>query len=482
MVAAKRLRPSDHWNFLMPIRYSLALLIVCGFVVIGRGAPPAPAAPAINAEDEKLLKERKLSTEPAVLLDYFRKRSLDAKVLDATGDLVKKLGDDDYFVREKATEDLRKRGASVVPMLRRALSDPDEEIKDRAQMLLLALQAKTNPALSQAAVRALRAKAPAEAVQVLFDYLPTADNEATEEEVMSTLAILGVKDGKIDKVLEEALKDKQATRRAVAGLVLGRSGTAEQKKAAQALLTDPDPTVRFRTAQGLLAGHDRAGVPALCTLLTEGPMPVGSRAEDLLQCLAGSQAPRTPPFSDDTALRKRSRQIWEEWWKQNAKMDLTKAEVDLAPFNLALKSREVIRQYGVALMVNDVEAMKKLVDAPFIAYGNQIMEKKEDTDRYIEGNNLPGRAQQATLVITGMLNLDKYLQGPNIQDNERNFVNKNPKFKKSDVRAYNVYIAYNPLINPNPGEEFTLFVRTSGDQAKIIGFGQPRGRNMLEKW
>jgi hypothetical protein len=466
----------------MPTRYSLALIFLCGFVVIGRGAPPAPAAPAINPEDEKLLKERKLSTEAPVLLDYFRKRSLEAKVLDATGDLIKKLGDDDYFVREKATDGLHKRGASVVPMLRRALSDPDEEIKDRAHTLLLALEARTNPALSQAVVRALRAKAPAEAVQVLFDYLPTADSEPTEEEVLNTLAILGVKDGKIDKVLEDSLKDKQPTRRAAAGLVLGRSGTAEQKKLAQALLTDPDPTVRFRTAQGLLAGHDRAAVPVLCTLVGEGPMSVGARAEELLQCLAGTQPPRTPPFTDDAAMRKRSRQIWEEWWKQNTKMDLTKAEVDLAPFNLALKAREVIRQYGVALMVNDVEAMKKLVDAPFIAYGNQVMEKKEDTDRYIEGNNLPGRGQQATVVITGMLNLDKYLQGPNIQENERTFVTKNAKFKKSDVRAYNVYIAYNPQINPNPGEEFTLFVRISGDQVKIIGFGQPRGRNMLEKW
>jgi hypothetical protein len=462
----------------MPSRYSLALMILCGCAVIGRAAPPAPAAPAVSPEDEKLLKERKLSTEAPVLLDYLRKRSLEPKALDATGDLIKRLGDDDYFVREKATDDLRKRGASVVPMLRRALTQPDEEIKDRAQTLLLALEAKTNPVLSQAAVRTLRAKAPAEAVQVLFDYLPTADSEATEEEVLNTLAILSIKDGKIDKVLEDALKDKQPMRRAAAGLVLGRSGTADQKKAAQALLADPDSSVRFRTAQGLLAGHDRAAVPVLCALVGEGPVSVGTRAEELLQCLAGTQPPRTPPFGDDANLRKRSRQIWEEWWKQNTKMDLTKAEVDLAPFNLGLKSRELIRQYGAALMINDMDAMKKTVDFPFLAYGNQEMKTREETDRYIDGNNLPGRGQQATLVITSMVSVDKYLQGPNIQQQEKTFLTE----RKGSVRAYSVYIQYNPQINPNPGEEFTLFIKTTKDQVKIIGFGQPRARNMVEKW
>ena len=57
----------------------------------------------------------------------------------------------------------------------------------------------------------LRAKAPAETVPVLLTYLPVADSEAVEEEAMNTIAILGVKDGKVDKVLEEALADKSAT-------------------------------------------------------------------------------------------------------------------------------------------------------------------------------------------------------------------------------------------------------------------------------
>ncbi len=159
-----------------------------------------------------------------------------------------------------------------------------------------------------------------------------------------------------------------AARPRAAGLVVleASPGSADQKKAAAALLTDTDVVVRFRTAQGLLAGHDRAAVPVLCTLLADGSMTVATRAEELLQCLAGGQPPRTPPFVEDLNQRKRSRQLWEEWWKQNGKKDLTKVEVDLPPFNPELKAREVIRQYSVAVMQNDIEGLKKTIDAPFL--------------------------------------------------------------------------------------------------------------------
>jgi hypothetical protein len=472
----------------MPTRLAFALLFVCSCVSRGGDFPPpqpAPAGPSPDKaagekttqkqEDEKLLKEKKISTEPAALLGYFKKRTLDTKALDSAADLVKKLGDDDYFVREKATEDLRKGGGGLVPLLRAALTSPDEEIKDRARMLLLTLESNTNPAVTLAVLRLLRSQPPDGTALVLFDYLPVADNESVQDEVLGLLATLGVKDGKVSRFLEDALKDRQPMRRAAAGMVLGRSGSAEQKKAAQALLTDADANVRFHAAQGLLAGKDRAGVPVLCALIGDGPMALGTRAEDLLQCLAGAQPPQTPPFAEDANARKKSRKIWEDWWKQNNKMDLTRVEIDIPPFNLALQAREVIRRFGTAVMINDVDTMKKQVDAPFMTYGNQTLSNKNDVIQYIESNNVPGRNQQGTVVILGLAALDK------VPANEKKFVTD----LKKDVRAFNVYFMNNPNINPNPGEECTLYVRVSGDQAKLVGFGQPRQRavapNMLDR-
>ncbi len=90
-------------------------------------------------------------------------------------------------------------------------------------------------------------------------------------------------------------------------------------------------------------------------------------------------------------------------------------EVDLPPFNPELKAREVIRQYSVAVMQNDIEGLKKTIDAPFLAYGNQIMENKQDAERYVEGNNIPGRNQGTLLMITGTVAVAKYKEAPHLQ-------------------------------------------------------------------
>src|SRR5262249_19866067 len=151
-----------------------------------------------------------------------------------------------------------------------------------------------------------------------LEYLPSAADDVVEDEVCTTLALLGVQDGKVAAVLPPALEDKTAIRRAAAALVLGRSGTAEQRAAVRGLLDDADAGVRLRAAQGLLAGRDGRAVPALAALLSEGPPEVAARAEELLYCLAGAGAPRVA-LGNNPAARKRCRAAWEQWWKLNEK-------------------------------------------------------------------------------------------------------------------------------------------------------------------
>ena len=144
--------------------------------------------------------------------------------------LIADLGSEQFKVREKASDDLLKFGSAALPQLQHALADKDEEIHERAREGIAALDGKTNPELTAAVVRVLRVKAPAETVKTLLDFLPNAENDTVADEVFMTLALLGVKENKVDAVLAEALKDKQAPRRAAAALVLGRSGTAEQRR------------------------------------------------------------------------------------------------------------------------------------------------------------------------------------------------------------------------------------------------------------
>ena len=229
----------------------LLLLVLALFAVSPLHA--APPVEKIHPDDEKLLKAAKIDTEAPPLLDYFRKRTITAKEREKIDGLIRLLGDDSFKVREKASADLLALGTIVLPQLQRAVNDRDEEIRERAREGIAALEGKTNAALSAAVVRVLRVRAPTETVKTLLEYLPDAEDDTVVDEVLTTLAILGVKDNKVDALLVEAMKDKQPARRAAAALVLGRSGTVEQRRQGRALLTDADVRVRFRAAQGLLA-------------------------------------------------------------------------------------------------------------------------------------------------------------------------------------------------------------------------------------
>lgn len=69
-----------------------------------------------------------------------------AQDADRVQDLIRKLGSEDYAVREQATEELRKIGAPAREALRKAAESDDPEIRERAQRLLQAPPPPERPA------------------------------------------------------------------------------------------------------------------------------------------------------------------------------------------------------------------------------------------------------------------------------------------------------------------------------------------------
>jgi hypothetical protein len=97
------------------------------------------------------------------------------------------------------------------------------------------------------------------------------------------------------------------------------------------LLNDPEPRVRLAAAEGLLAGRERAAVPALIAALAEGPPELAERAESLLLRLAGEKAPAS---GGDVRTR---REAWARWWANNgARIDLARLEETPAYLGLTL--------------------------------------------------------------------------------------------------------------------------------------------------
>ena len=268
-------------------------------------ATPAPAAAPITppgpADDEQTLKDAKVGVDGPALLAYFQQHTTPPDQQERIHGLIGQLGDDSYKVPQgrlgRPGEARRRNRALPAPRL----TDPDEEIKERAESLMKNAEGTdSRAAQSAAAARLLRQRAPGpssprcsaasrtaampsapeetlavlavlaghegDAAPVLLAYVPDADTDAVEDEVIASLAVLGVHDGKVDAAVVTALKDKVPSRRAAAAVVLGRSGTSEQRSRCSHCWAIPTrtsvsrrPGPAGRPRSGRRASADRAG-------------------------------------------------------------------------------------------------------------------------------------------------------------------------------------------------------------------------------
>src|SRR5262249_48184709 len=277
--------------------------------------------PALE-EDERLVREAKEPTDAAGLVAFFRKRTLSDADRSAIERLVKQLGARSFAQREKATQELVRWGTSAKKFLEPATRHTDAEIVRRASFCLEEINKGPGPSLPSAAARLLARRAPTEAVSVLLAYLPFADDTTVQDDVFGALLTLGQEKDKTKASLKPALTDALPIKRAAAGYVLGRSADKDVRAAVKKLLADKDAFVRLRTAQGLLAGHDKEAVPVLIDLLVGQPPEVVWQVEDLLLRLAGEKGPVAPASLNDKE-RQDYHDRWAKWWQDNsAKVDL----------------------------------------------------------------------------------------------------------------------------------------------------------------
>ncbi|MBY0528543.1 MAG: PQQ-binding-like beta-propeller repeat protein [Gemmataceae bacterium] len=282
-----------------------------------------------TAGDEAVLKGAGIQTDGPALLEFFRQWTLSEDEQVQVAQTVRRLGDVSFHAREKATADLIGRGWIVRKYLHLALEDRDPEIVRRAERCLKAIDGGPGIAPALAAARLLAVRKPDDAAAVVLRFLPFADDEALEEELLTTLAAVGVHDGKPESALTDALKDRRATCRAAAALVVGRLPDLDRRAAVRHLLTDVDGRVRWRAAQGLIDGKDKEAIPALLALVGEAPLSVAYSAEELLCRLAGEQSPQTSLGAGKDENRRQCREAWTGWWRTHGpKLDLAKLALD----------------------------------------------------------------------------------------------------------------------------------------------------------
>jgi HEAT repeat protein len=294
--------------------------------------------------DLDLLHQAKVDIEDIALGQFLAKRSLRDEDRWRLQNLIAELADKSYAKREKATRQLIAEGTRALPFLKTATSDADSERTTRAGNCIKAINARNPPDPAPAAVIRVLAQAgkrgdrppamgdprtlqPAEAIAALLDYVPFVEDESLEDEIISTLNILSVRDVKLPTLLTAALDDAQPARRGAAAVVLGKVGTRDHVEAVRKLLHDPVARVQFRAAQGLLAAQDKAAIPALIELLGTAPPAWLWQVDEQLARVAGGCPPVVPAANASAELRKKSMTAWTSWWLLNEnKIDLAGAQ------------------------------------------------------------------------------------------------------------------------------------------------------------
>src|SRR5262249_30535138 len=136
------------------------------------GERPAPSVRA----DEQLLEAIHIGTDGPGLIQFFQKRTLKNFRIDPADGrrtiepqgaertriavLVRRPGDERDNVREQAANELIAVGPAAVSLLRQAREHADLEVKQRAEATLAAIETSPGSALTLAAIRLLRQRAP----------------------------------------------------------------------------------------------------------------------------------------------------------------------------------------------------------------------------------------------------------------------------------------------------------------------------------
>ncbi len=300
----------------------LGVLAVCLGLASGWAAELAD--PEVTSA-ERTLKDAAVGKDGPALVAFFRERTLTVADQDRLAQMIRHLGANDFFAREKASADLIKAGRAALPYLKSAVADPDLEISRRAQDCLDNIHLSRTSNLVLAATRMLVQCRPPESAEVLLGYLPFAEEEMVEDALLAALRQVAFRDGKPDPVFSAALADRMPLRRAAAAQILGGQTKAEDRQPVLRLLTDTDVRVRYEAAAALASAGERSAVPVLTALLTDAPLPLAWQVEDLLCRLLDEQSGLPGLGNGSSTERRRSRDSWEGWWQANgARADLTR--------------------------------------------------------------------------------------------------------------------------------------------------------------
>lgn len=357
--------------------------------------------------------------ETAEFLNEFRTRTLLVDEVAIAQDLVRKLADGNYRIREKATDTLIKMGPKVLALLRAAVKDTDGEVVRRAEECIAKINTSISKRVPAGIPRLVALRRPANGIDVMLAYVPFADqDESMLNEIRAALTTMALDaNQQPDQFLLKSLADPKPEKRALAAEVLMTGVGQAARSEVRQLLTDRNLAVRQAAAVALVSNADSTAVPVLIELL--GLLPAGKSwpSQDTLQLLAADTT-IPPPATDSETDRKKHRDAWAAWWKENStKVDITKIMQSPGYLGYTLVVQVQTNSDGRVIEVGrdgkirwKIDGLKYPVDAIMLPGerilitewdGNRVTEYDTRGNKYWKKDGLNGRATNAQRLQNG---------------------------------------------------------------------------------
>ncbi len=302
---------------------------------------PTAKSPDQAELDTKALESANLkASDPAGLLKYLKERTLSDTELTKIQAVIKLLGSEDFDARLKATGDLERMGPPAIAPLRLASKDDNNvaEVHFRTKEILKRIEKVSHADVASAAIRALAKVKNPDIVPTVLGFMPLADSLAVSEQIQATLTAAAVLDGKPDPDLLEALKSTNSLRRTAAAIAFIEGAPAADKgrvkdvypKVLELAKAEKEAAQKFRIARSLLLfAKENDAVTMMIDMMPEMVRGQVWQAEDLLNQLAGKDAPKVKCLKTKESMVK-AQTAWKEWWTKAEKAtDL--AKLDLKP-------------------------------------------------------------------------------------------------------------------------------------------------------
>ncbi len=267
-----------------------------------------PPFPSPQEQDRATLVRLQVGTSGPELLRLLRSHAGNPAAVAKAGELIQQLSNEDFKLREQASQSLVSLGSPILSLLREHVRDADPEVARRVRDALEAIEESASPAILGTAIRQLATLNPPGTTQALLDLARTNGDPLVLIRVERGLASLaGTGEGR--QALLAGLVSDTPRVRWLAGTALI---PAEAPRVAN-LLNDPEHAVRWRVALALARSGAPAGLPAVVNALDLADQASGFELEDWLHEVAGEQGPTPLPWPGDPKGRAVRQQVWRQW-------------------------------------------------------------------------------------------------------------------------------------------------------------------------